>query len=111
MTNGRMTQVASALPSRGRLDGVLSLSPSLGASPLSSDRPLGSRPSPGRGPALWGELARPEVGRERAGRRRKRICPALQSSRPGQESREVRAAGGGKRCLPGVHTGSATVLA
>ena len=63
--NGWMTQVASALPSRGPLDGVLSLSPSLGATPLSSDRPLGSRASPRRGPALRGGLARPEAGWEK----------------------------------------------
>lgn len=47
--NGWMTQVASTLPSRSPLDSVLSLSPSLGTSPLSSHRPLGSRAPPGRG--------------------------------------------------------------
>lgn len=51
-------------------------------------------------------------GQKRARRRRKCVCPTPRSSRPRQESREVRGvAGRGKRCLPGVHMGSATVLA
>lgn len=60
---------------------------------------------PGERPAGW-------PGQKRARRRRKCVCPTPRSSRPTQESREVRGvAGGGKRCLPGVNTGSATILA
>lgn len=86
VTNGRMTQVASAPQLRGCSD-VLSLSPSSGARHSAPTVRWAPDP-PRRGPALWGELARPEVGRRGLGEGES--ASVLLSAAPGRGRRAGR---------------------